>query len=256
MSRDLGWIRQFHKPVSADNPPLLIFPHAGSGASTYRAFSKQLSAIFDVAVIQYPGRQDRVRETPAQTLPELARGAFDEFVSSRWNRQVPITVFGHSMGAIVAFEFVRLAEATGIEVRLLGVSAAVAPSQVENLPPHPREDQELLAHLSALNGTGGDVLASADLMRMALPVMKMDYRAFDAYSCAADVTVAAEIQALGGAEDPFIKPRELYGWSTHTTGESGVSVFDGGHFYLDDNRDPIAELLAPQPSVSQTSMYR
>ncbi|OZG26272.1 thioesterase [Williamsia sp. 1138] len=261
MSRDLGWIRQFHKPVSADNPPLLIFPHAGSGASTYRTFSKQLGAIFDVAVLQYPGRQDRVREEPAQTLPELARGAFDEFVSSRWNRQVPVTVFGHSMGAIVAFEFVRLAEAAGIDVRLLGVSAAVAPSQVENLPPHPKEDQELLAHLSALNGTGGDVLASADLMRMALPVMKMDYRAFDAYSCPADVTVAAEIQAMGGAEDPFIKPRELYGWSAHTTGESGVSVFDGGHFYLDGNRDPIAELLAPQPpmtptSVTQTSMYR
>lgn len=249
MSRDLGWIRQFHKPTSADKSPLLIFPHAGSGASIYRTFSKQLSADFDVAVVQYPGRQDRALVAPAHTLLELARGAFDEFLSSRWNRQAPITVFGHSMGAIVAFEFVRLAEAAGVDVRLLGVSAAVAPSQVENLPPHPTEDQELLAHLSALNGTGGDVLASADLMRMALPVMKMDYRAFDAYSCRADVTVGAEIQAMGGAQDPFIKPRELYGWSAHTTGESGVSVFDGGHFYLDDNRESVAELLAPQPSI-------
>ncbi|MGY3553474.1 thioesterase II family protein [Williamsia sp. R60] len=256
MSRDLGWIRQFHQPTSPANPPLLIFPHAGSGASTYRAFSKELSSSFDVIVFQYPGRQDRAREAPAETLPDLAAGAFAEFVESRWNRQAAITVFGHSMGAVTAFEFVRLAEARGIDVRLLGVSAAVAPSQVADLPPHPTGDEELLEHLSALNGTGGDVLASADVMRMALPVMKIDYRAFDAYSCGTDVTVAAPIRAMGGAEDPFITPGQLHGWGTHTTGSVDVTVFDGGHFYLDENRDDVAELLVAEPAAAQQSIQR
>lgn len=62
MPANLGWIRQFHKPRSVECPPLLICPHAGSGASTYRAFSKVLSEHFDVLIFQYPGRQDRARE--------------------------------------------------------------------------------------------------------------------------------------------------------------------------------------------------
>jgi surfactin synthase thioesterase subunit len=256
MSPDLGWIRQFHRPTSAANPPLLIFPHAGSGASTYRALSKQLSDTFDVIVFQYPGRQDRAREKPADTLPELAAGAFGEFRASRWNRRVPITAFGHSMGAITAFEFARLAEAADVDVRLLAVSAAVAPSEVEDLPPHPTGDEELLAHLSALNGTGGDVLASADVMRMALPVMKMDYRAFDAYKCGPGVTVSAAIHVMGGAEDPFVAPGRLHGWSGHSTGPVEVTVFDGGHFYLDENRDGIAELIAAGPAIEHRSIRR
>ena len=246
MPNVLGWIRQFHKPHAPELPPLLVFPHAGSGASTYRAFTKVASENFDPIVFQYPGRQDRAREAGLETLPEIAAGAFAEFLVSQHNTGAPITVFGHSMGAIVAFEFVRLAEAAGIDVRLLTVSAAVWPSRVAELPPHPTEDEQLLDHMTALNGTGDQVLASRDVMKMALPVMKMDYRAFDAYSCGTEVTVTAPIHAIGGDEDPFVTPADLYGWSRHTTADAQVTLFDGGHFYLDENARGIVELLAPQ----------
>ena len=251
MAQALGWIRQFHKPGAEGLPPLLIFPHAGSGASTYRAFSKLLSTEFDTAVFQYPGRQDRVREAAAETLPELAAGAFAEFSSSKFNRGEPLTVFGHSMGSLVAFEFTRLAEAAGVEVRLLVVSGAVAPDRVADLPPHPQDDEALLNHLMVLEGTGDDVLASREVMRMALPVMKMDYKAFDAYSCATGVTVTAQIHAIGGAEDPFIKPRDLYGWERHSDQDVEVTVFDGGHFYLNENAAGIAELLVPANTATR-----
>lgn len=251
MPTPLGWIRQFQKPGPQPHPPLLIFPHAGSGASAYRAFSKLQSETFNTIVFQYPGRQDRVREPAAETLPDLAAGAFAEFRTWYSDTSHPITVFGHSMGAIVAFEFVRLAEAAGFDVRLLVVSAAVAPDRVAELPAHPSDDQQLLDHLVNLEGTGGDVLASREVMKLALPVMKLDYRAFDAYSCAEGVVVNADIHAIGGAEDPFIKPRDLYGWSRHTSKEAQVTVFDGGHFYVNESAQGIAELLAPANTPSR-----
>ncbi|MBF6246818.1 hypothetical protein IU471_25020, partial [Nocardia elegans] len=68
MARELGWLRQFQAPRSESLPPLIVFPHAGAGASAYRAFAKTLSENFDVVVVQYPGRQDRAREAAAQTL--------------------------------------------------------------------------------------------------------------------------------------------------------------------------------------------
>ncbi|WP_067819241.1 thioesterase II family protein [Nocardia inohanensis] len=250
MPRELGWIRQFQTPGSADCPPLLIFPHAGAGASAYRVFAKTLAAEFDAVVFQYPGRQDRAKEAAAETLPEIAAGAFEAFRDSAHDTGAPLTIFGHSMGAVVAFEFTRLAEAAGMTVRLLAASSAAAPVRIADLPGHPTEDEQLLDHMSALNGTGADVLASRDVLRMALPVMKVDYRAFDAYSCAAEIAVDAPILVLGGDEDEFVAPRDLYAWDGHTRGGSRVTLFAGGHFYLNDHVAGIAELLVAEKSVA------
>lgn len=249
MPTELGWIRQFHAPRSSESAPLVIFPHAGAGASAYRAFSKELAPHFDAIVMQYPGRQDRAREAAAQTLPEIAAGAFEAFRSSPHNRNRPITAFGHSMGAIIAFEFVRLAEQAGLPVRLLAASSASAPMRIADLPPHPNDDEQLLEHMAALDGTGDAVMASREVMRLALPVMKADYRAFDAYSCPPDIRIAAPIAVLGGDTDPFVAPRDLYAWDTHTEAGIQVTLFNGGHFYLNEHHAGIAELLVAEAGV-------
>lgn len=238
----LGWVRRFHRQAVA-RPPALIFPHAGSGASAYRGVSKELSQYFDVAVVQYPGRQDRASEPPAATIAELAQGALESYCSETGSGET-VTVLGHSMGAIVAFEFVRLAEQRGLAVRLLAPSAAVAPARVAQLPPHPSDESELIGHLMALGGTGAGVLDSPELLKLAVPVLRMDYRAFDAYSCGPDVRVAAPIHVLGGETDPVISPAELYGWQRHTTGSVAVTVFAGDHFYLFAQAQDMARLLA------------
>ncbi|OOK78559.1 thioesterase domain protein [Mycobacterium kansasii] len=129
----------------------------------------------------------------------------------------------------MAFEFVRIAETSGIDVRHLHVSAAVAPSRVAAKPPHPKDDEEILDHLAALEGTDTDVFANRDLMRMALPVIKADYNAFDAYCCAEDVKIATPVHAMGGDQDPFITLGDLYGWGRHTD-TARVTMFDGGTF--------------------------
>ncbi|MFE3057793.1 thioesterase II family protein [Nocardia sp. NPDC059239] len=249
MPRELGWIRQFQAPSAESAPPLLIFPHAGAGASAYRVFAKTLATEFNVVVFQYPGRQDRAREAALETLPDIAAGAFAEFRESAHETGVPLTIFGHSMGAVIAFEFARLAEAAGLSVRLLVASSAAAPARVAALPGHPTEDEALLDHMSALNGTGAEVLGSREVLRMALPVMKADYRAFDAYSCAQDIAVDTPILVLGGDEDEFVAPRDLYAWESHSRGGIRVTLFAGGHFYLNDHVDGIAELLAGEKSV-------
>jgi surfactin synthase thioesterase subunit len=252
MPRTLGWIRQFHAPPSPDSLPLLVFPHAGAGASAYREFSKLLSAKFDVVVFQYPGRQDRAGEASLPSLSEIAAGAFGDFSTSVHNRGLPIVTFGHSMGALVAFEFVRLAEESGVDVRRLLVSAAVAPSNVAGKPPHPQDDEAILNHLAALEGTDTDVMANRALMRLALPVIKADYRAFDAYTCADDVKVAAPIHAMGGDQDPYITLGDLYGWGKHTEAVT-VTMFDGGHFYLTSHIEAVTELLVSSALCEQAT---
>lgn len=250
MQRKPGWIRQFHEPASPESLALLVFPHAGAGASAYRALSKVLSTKFRVVIFQYPGRQDRAAEALLGSLPEIAAGAFAEFEASEHNREIPIVTFGHSMGALVAFEFVRLAEANGVDVRQLNVSAAVAPCHAAAKPPHPTDEDDILSHLAVLEGTNTDVFANRDLMKLALPVIKADYQAFDAYSCEENVKVAAPIHAMGGDQDPIVTLGDLYGWGKHTDTVT-VTMFDGGHFFLDEHIDAVTDLLVAGAQCGQ-----
>ncbi|MDF0529310.1 alpha/beta fold hydrolase [Tsukamurella sp. 8F] len=237
-----GWVRRFHTgPDGADVPAFVVFPHAGSGASAYRALSERLSKVADVLVLQYPGRQDRMAEPALGTIPEIASGAAPDVATELRGRK-PI-LFGHSMGAIAAFETARLFEAAGIPVRRLAVSAAVPPSMVADLPPHPKTDEELLAHMAQLGGTEASVGADDTIMRMALPAMRADFGAFDAYSCEPGVTVAAPVTVLGGRDDPAVPVGRLHGWAGHTTAEADVTVFPGGHFYYNDQLDRFASVL-------------
>ncbi|WP_421845082.1 thioesterase II family protein [Mycobacterium sp.] len=252
MQRTLGWIRQFHKADSPAGLPLLVFPHAGSGASAYRDFSKILGREFTVIVFQYPGRQDRIAEASLLSLREIAAGAFDEFSTSDHSRELPIVTFGHSMGALVAFEFVRIAEANGIAVQHLNVSSAVAPCRAAAKPRHPQDDEEILNHLATLEGTDTDVFGNRDLMRLALPVIKADYQAFDTYDCAEDVKVTAPIHAMGGDQDPYVTMGDLYGWGKHTDTVK-VTMFTGGHFYLRSHIGAVAELLTTNTHRGQTA---
>lgn len=237
-----GWIRKFHKTSPEVTTPMLIFPHAGAGASTYRELSKLLSTDFDVIVFQYPGRQDRVAEPPMTDLADIAAGAFTEFEASEYNNGVPFMTFGHSLGGVTSFEFARLAEAAGLPQHQATISAAVAPSRGAFRPPAPTDDEELLDHLVSLEGTGADVLASRELMRLTLPVLKADHAAADAYRCPQDVRISTRIHALGGDSDPLVGLADLNAWRNHSP-DVEVTVFDGGHFYVNDHLRDVADLL-------------
>ena len=238
-----GWLRQFHHPAVPQSPALLVFPHAGAGASLYRDFSKVLSATFDVVVVQYPGRQDRAAEAPSASLRELAVGAFEEFWTSDHNRGGPIGTFGHSMGAGVAFEFIRLAEPRNVDVRQLVASAAVAPWKAAAKRCLPTDDEGILDHLALVAGPPAEPAADRELMKLAVPVVKADYQACNRYSCAETVKVAAPIHVMGGDRDPVISLGDLYGWAKHTDAVQ-VTMFDGGHFYLSEHLGAVSTVLA------------
>jgi surfactin synthase thioesterase subunit len=235
-------MRKFHNRDSTDRPTLLLFPHAGAGASWYRQFSKLLSDDFEVFAFQYPGRQDRAGEPPLTSLEDIAAGAFAEFVASDANNGTGITTLGHSMGALVSFEFARLAEAAGVTVRQLTVLAAVAPHRAAGKPPAPKDDEGLLDHLRWLGGTNADVIADPELVTMTFPVVKADHLAAETYSCEPTARIAARIQVIGGDQDPIVSMADLHGWREHGD-DVDVTMFHGGHFFLLDHFSDIRELL-------------
>ncbi|MEE1800913.1 thioesterase II family protein [Streptomyces sp. NPDC101062] len=223
------WIRCFH-PAPESPGQLFCFPHAGGSASFYFPVSAQLSSVTEVFSVQYPGRQDRRKETSPDDIGVMADriyAAVREQLSAR-----PTTFFGHSMGAVLAFEVARRFEADGGEISRLFASGRRAPSRHRDEDVHRRSDDGIVAELKSMSGTNTALLGDEEILRMILPAIRSDYRAIETYRCEPGVTLRAPISALTGDSDPKTTLEEAGDWRGHTTGGFDLKVFPGGHFYL------------------------
>lgn len=219
----------------------VVFPHAGGAAAAYRPFASALARSGDDAyVVQYPQRADRLTHPAPDTIEDLAA---DLFAAGDWSRLGPLRLFGHCMGAVIAFEFGRVAERHGVPVRQLWVSASQAPSSIATSPRLPTADAEVVANMVDLGGTDPRLLAEEEFIELLVRAVRADYLAFNRYACESDIRLAADIHTIGGRDDHRISQDMLRGWETHTEGAFTLSLFDGGHFYINDCLDAVAELV-------------
>lgn len=215
----------------------VVFPHAGAAAASYRKLATALAAGGETYILQYPQRADRLTEPAPETVHDLALGLFD---AGPWSRIAPLRLFGHSMGAVVAFEFARIAESRDAMVERLWVSAGPPPSAIAGMPELPTSDDGLLADLADLGGTDPDLLADEEIAELLTTAMRADYQAINRYACAPGVRIRADICVLGARDDRRVDAAALQLWEDHTAGDFELALYDGGHFYLNEHIDAVA----------------
>ena len=234
------WVKRFTGSTARGS--VVVFPHAGGAAAAYRSLAKALSANdVDAFVVQYPQRADRRNHPAADSIGALAVELFE---AGDWGPAAPLILFGHCMGAVVAFEFARIAERNGVPVRALWASAGQAPSTVAASGPLPTSDTGVLADMVDLGGTDPVLLQDEEFVELLVKAVQADYRALNVYSCRPDVRISADIHAVGGNRDHRIGRETLAGWESHTSGRFTLSDFEGGHFYLNDHLDAVARMVS------------
>lgn len=240
------WIRRYHpRPDAAVR--VVCLPHAGGSASFYRPVSAGLPADTDVLAVQYPGRQDRRAEPCVATIAELA----DQVTSVllEWTDR-PLVLFGHSMGATLGFEVARRLERDhGVVPHALFASARRAPSAPRTEAVHLRDDDGIVEEMRLLSGTDSAVLDDPELIRMALPAIRADYRAAETYVYEPGPALRCPVWSLVGDDDPKVSVEEAQAWSRHTDTAFHFRVFKGGHFYLAAHRREILRLIADRAAV-------
>lgn len=235
------WIRSFH-PAAGSHTRLFCFPYAGGAASYYFPFSARLTPGIEVRAIQYPGRQDRRTEPCIESIPELADIVADAVIDSI---DEPYAFFGHSMGAIVAYEVAqRLQRRTGSGPRWLFASARRAPSQGRPENVHLRGDKGLVAELRLLGGTDPRWLDDDELLATILPSVRSDYRAIETYRHVPGPLLDCPITALIGDDDPYTTVDEMVAWREHSTGPFNIHQMPGGHFFVDTHRQEVIDILS------------
>jgi len=230
---------------------LFCLPFAGGGASRYREWPKYLPEDVEVVPIQLPGRENRFCEPAIDSVGVLADRVADG-LSDYLDR--PFALFGHSMGALIAFELARLLRRGSLEPVHLFASGCRAPHMPSRSPNrHGLPDSEFVAALRNLNGIPPDLLENPEFIDLLLPMIRSDFKLAETYRFRPDVPLCCPISVFGGRQDDEVTDRDLEAWSHHTTGRFEVHLLAGDHFFVNSSRPALLRLVSSKISAQHRS---
>ncbi len=247
------WIA-FHKPSPQARLRLFCFPYAGGGASVFRAWQGALPPEIEVCPVQPPGRENRLSEERFRRAAPLIR-AVSQAVAPLLD--LPFAFFGHSLGAVVAYETaIAVREALAKSPALLIASGRRAPQIPEDDPTYNLSGSEFRAKLENLEGTPKQVLEHPELMELMEPLLRADFEINDTYEPSRKEPLECPVTAFGGLEDGEVEREHLEEWRAVTRGRFRVRMFPGGHFFLNEQRHSVTSVLAQELMQTTTSANR
>ena len=231
------------RPPPEPGVRLFCFPHAGAGALAYREWSRLLPSAIQVLPVLPPGRETRFWEAPYTSIEpyveDLAAALAPEL-------RAPYALFGHSLGALVAFELARRVRASCVPAPAhLFVSGRIAPQHTEHRRIlHRLPAADLAREVTALGGLPGEIDLSDHRLAHLLATLRADLAVNETYTLRTEPALDTAITALGGTADPRVNDGELTAWCAQTTGPFALRTYQGGHFYLTEHRHALLSLIA------------
>jgi len=244
---DPWFIPYFQHPAAVR---LIAVPYAGSGASMYRRWQSQLNGI-ELYSAQLPGREQRLREPPIGDLQLLIQRMLPSFLALA---DCPLILFGHSLGALIAYELACQLRQRGITPLHLIVSAFRSPEREPRKQPlHQLPHNELIEALRGYGATSNEVLEHPELLELLLPMIRSDFRLHETYRYPGHPPLHCPITAIIPREDRHIPPEDMADWANKTTANFERVEVDGGHFYLLDQPEAALQVIRRCVSFGRTA---
>jgi medium-chain acyl-[acyl-carrier-protein] hydrolase len=221
---------------------LFCFPYAGGNSFLFHKWNQHLPTSVEVCTAQLPGRGARTHEPAFNSIQPLIASlgpAIYPFL------QQPFAFFGHSMGAIIAFELtLYLRREYGLLPSHLFVSGRRAP-QIPKKEPHLSDlpHDEFISELRRLDGTPEEVLDHPELMELMLPLLRADFALVDNYTYRPEAPLECGITAYGGSEDQEVSFDELKAWHDQTRSAFRLQMMPGGHFFVQKQSEDLLRSL-------------
>ena len=240
----------FARPLSDARVRLVCLPHAGGAAIGFREWQDRLAPDVEVWAAQLPGRGQRFAEAPLDSLEAVLDGLWPA-IAPLFDR--PVALFGHSMGATLAFELCRRMRASAAATPVhLFVAAATAPHARRGIRRrHDLPTPELRRELEVLGGTPPQVLARQDLLSIVLPTVRADLAVHENYAFEQGEALDLPLTVMAGRTDTECPREGVAAWAELTTGPVRALEFDGGHFFPLEEVDAVcAEILRDLEAVA------
>ncbi|MFE9701946.1 thioesterase II family protein [Streptomyces sp. NPDC005930] len=239
------WFRRYAR-TPTPRRRLLVLPHAGGSASFYHAWGTAFDDDTEVLVARYPGRHDRLTDPCVDRMEDLTERVTDALLPFL---DVPVTLFGHSMGASLAYEVaLRLTRRHKVSAAALHVSSRKPPHRLTPRRLHEAGDEALIEEVRRLGGTDESLLSDPDLREIVLPAIRADFTIVGTYGPRAADPVDCPVYAYVGDQDPSITVHDMSGWADVAPRGFRLDVLGGGHFYLTERQDSLTRTMARRMS--------
>jgi surfactin synthase thioesterase subunit len=229
--------------VSVMNHSLVCLPFAGGGAGFYRGWRSLPDEALRIVPVQLPGREELFIEEPYHDVIEAARALASRVVDL--TRGTPVAVFGHSLGAVLAFELAReLENSADCDLQHVFVSGSPGPwsgraDRATGLP-----DDEFVARVERFAGYQHEALADPDLRDLLLPLIRADVEMHENYKPCSDQPLRTPVTTLRGTDDTLVSADQAGEWRGATTGAFGSVELPGGHMYLVESPRVLLEAVS------------
>jgi surfactin synthase thioesterase subunit len=221
---------------------LVCLPFAGGGASFYRPWKKLDVAGVRVAPLQLPGREESFSEDPFTGVLDAARYLAAAVVKLA-DRQGPVALFGHSLGAVLAYETARALEGDDrVDLLHLFVSGSPAPGSGRSRRASGLDDDEFLARVEEFAGYRHHALDDPSMRELLLPLLRVDVAMHEDYEPVSTRPLDVPVTSLRGADDTLVLPDDAARWAATTSAPFRAVEIPGGHMYLADSPRQLLEL--------------
>lgn len=222
---------------------LFCFPFAGGGTAQYHRWSRELPDDVEVLPVKLPGREERIGEEPFESITLLLDALIQEI---RGLLDLPVVLFGQSMGALIAFEVARqLRRRLDVTPLSLIVAASRAPQLPADTPLiHQLADDQLIGELQhRFGGFAPRIAENEEMIRQVLPTLRADMTLIENYEYRTDAPLDCPILALGGSQDKCVSAADLMAWRHQTTRDFSHRMVVGDHFFVETSRKTVLSII-------------
>ncbi|KVT66432.1 hypothetical protein WK56_29615 [Burkholderia ubonensis] len=218
----------------------MAFPFAGGSDASYADIARELGDAFAFTTLSLPGRGATQHIPFYDDWPSLVDDLATEI--ARLDDGAPLFLFGHSLGALLAYEVAReLEQRGGAQPAGVFLSGHPAPSRERatdgwRQQTHALPDSDFVEAVRRWGFFPDAVLDDADVARYVLPPLRADLRLAETYRHAHGSELRVPCAIYGGAADPSTTVDDLRAWRAHVSPHHACPVesFDGNHFYFLD----------------------
>ncbi|SNV22630.1 Phenyloxazoline synthase MbtB [Dermatophilus congolensis] len=221
---------------------VVLFPHAGGTPRSYRHIAAALPNM-RVDAVTYPGRDHLLDRQPAPSIEAIAAEVTQELSSDTDNTELLILV-GHSLGAFIAYETTAALEELHRPQRVVLVASGQNPPLPRGstaTAPTPTEDEDIIADIVRQNPATAQVWADPHLREFFLPAVRADYQLLHGYVPSG--RLVEQIHVVAPRDDEEIDHGLIDQWQQFSRHAVPVTEVPGGHMYLENNGDLLAEVI-------------
>ncbi len=224
---------------------LVCLPFAGGNAQSYAQWKDLLGKEIEIVTIEYAGRGTRFCENLTDSCESTLEDIYPQMIK---HIEQEYALLGHSMGAIYAYELVKLIERDKRRkpVKII-VSGTDAPYVQDRKLLHNKTQKEFMKELHDLGSMPNEIMDDSELSDLFYPILHNDIRNLELYRLKHKNSeidrINSSLTVIYGTEDDEFDRQRAAEWQKYSTLPNTIHEFEGGHFFIFERKEEVCNFL-------------